>query len=69
MELANMSARERAVHRTRSTGVLPAIKLKQDEDIVPFVRAMYEGGARVVEVTMTTPGVSGDVPRPRQGVW
>jgi 2-dehydro-3-deoxyphosphogluconate aldolase/(4S)-4-hydroxy-2-oxoglutarate aldolase len=57
MELANMSARERAIHRTRTTGVLPAIKLKQDEDIVPYVRAMVNGGARVVEVTMTTPGV------------
>jgi 2-dehydro-3-deoxyphosphogluconate aldolase / (4S)-4-hydroxy-2-oxoglutarate aldolase len=57
MELANMSARERAIHRTRTTGVLPAIKLKQDEDIVPYVRAMVDGGARVVEVTMTTPGV------------
>jgi 2-dehydro-3-deoxyphosphogluconate aldolase / (4S)-4-hydroxy-2-oxoglutarate aldolase len=56
MELANMSARERAIHRTRTTGVLPAIKLKQDEDIVPYVRAMVNGGARVVEVTMTTPG-------------
>ena len=52
-----MSARERAIHRTKSTGVLPAIKLKQDEDIVPYVRAMIDGGARVVEVTMTTPGV------------
>jgi 2-dehydro-3-deoxyphosphogluconate aldolase/(4S)-4-hydroxy-2-oxoglutarate aldolase len=59
MELANMSARERAIHRTRSTGVLPAIKLKQDEnkDTVSYVRAMVDGGARVVEVTMTTPGV------------
>ena len=52
-----MSARERAIHRTKTTGVLPAIKLKQDEDIVPYVRAMIDGGARVVEVTMTTPGV------------
>ena len=52
-----MSARERAIHRTKTTGVLPAIKLKQDEDIVPYVRAMVDGGARVVEVTMTTPGV------------
>ena len=59
MELANTSSRERAIHRTRSTGVLPAIKLKQDEskDIVSYVRAMIDGGARVVEVTMTTPGV------------
>ena len=57
MEQGNMSARELAIHRTKSTGVLPAIKLKQDEDIVPYVRAMVDGGARVVEVTMTTPGV------------
>jgi 2-dehydro-3-deoxyphosphogluconate aldolase / (4S)-4-hydroxy-2-oxoglutarate aldolase len=56
MELGGMSARERVMYLTRVTGVLPAIKLKQDEDILPYVRAMYEGGARVVEVTMTTPG-------------
>jgi 2-dehydro-3-deoxyphosphogluconate aldolase/(4S)-4-hydroxy-2-oxoglutarate aldolase len=57
MDFAAMSARERAISLTRSTGVLPAIKLKADEDVIPFVRAMYEGGARVVEITMTTPGV------------
>ena len=51
-----MSPRERVIALTKRTGVLPAIKLKQDEDILPYVRAMYEGGARVVEVTMTTPG-------------
>ena len=59
MDLGELSARERAVYLTRSTGVLPAIKLNEDENVVPFVRAMYEGGARVVEVTMTTPGVLG----------
>ena len=37
----------------RSTGVLPAIKMRQQEDLLPFVRAMYDGGARVVEITMT----------------
>jgi 2-dehydro-3-deoxyphosphogluconate aldolase/(4S)-4-hydroxy-2-oxoglutarate aldolase len=57
MEVGAMSARERAIYLTRSTGVLPAIKLKADEDVVPFVRAMHDGGARVVEITMTTPGV------------
>src|ERR1041384_3928645 len=51
------SARERAIALTKSTGVLPAIKLKQKEDLLPYVQAMYDGGARVVEVTMTTPGV------------
>jgi 2-dehydro-3-deoxyphosphogluconate aldolase/(4S)-4-hydroxy-2-oxoglutarate aldolase len=54
-----MNPRERAIAFTRSTGVLPAMKLKHGEDVLPYVRAMYEGGARVVEVTMTTPGALG----------
>jgi 2-dehydro-3-deoxyphosphogluconate aldolase/(4S)-4-hydroxy-2-oxoglutarate aldolase len=55
--LDHMSAREQAVYLTKSTGVLPAMKLKQKEDVLPWVQAMYDGGARVVEITMTTPGV------------
>lgn len=53
----DQSLREAAIHLTKSTGVLPAIKLRQSEDVLPYVRAMYEGGARVVEITMTTPRV------------
>jgi 2-dehydro-3-deoxyphosphogluconate aldolase/(4S)-4-hydroxy-2-oxoglutarate aldolase len=45
------------VYLTKSTGILPAMKLKAKENILPYVQAMYDGGARVVEVTMTTPGV------------
>lgn len=56
MNCRNLNRREKAVCYTKSTGVLPAIKMKQQEDILPYVRSMYEGGARVVEVTMTTPG-------------
>jgi 2-dehydro-3-deoxyphosphogluconate aldolase/(4S)-4-hydroxy-2-oxoglutarate aldolase len=52
-----MGIREQALDLTRQTGVLPAIKRKDRRDLMPYVRAMYEGGARVVEVTMTTPGV------------
>lgn len=52
-----IGAREEAVYLTRTTGVLPAMKLKEREDVLPYVRAMYAGGARVVEITMTTPGV------------
>lgn len=52
-----MSVRDEVIQLTKSTGVLPAFKLKQEEDILPYVQAMYEGGARVIEVTMTTPGV------------
>lgn len=51
-----MSLRERAVHWTKTTGVLPAIKIKANDDILPYVEAMREGGARLVEITMTTPG-------------
>jgi len=51
-----MSAREEVIYQTQSTGILPAIKLKQQEDILPYIQAMYDGGAHVVEVTMTTPG-------------
>jgi len=52
-----MSIRDRAIHLTKTTGILPAMKLKQAENILPYVQAMYDGGARVVEITMTTPGV------------
>jgi len=48
--------REQAIEFTRSSGVLPSIKLQQEENLLPYVQAMYEAGARVVEVTMTTPG-------------
>jgi len=46
-----------AVYLTRSIGVLPAMKIKDGGDLVTYVRAMYEGGARVIEITTTTPGI------------
>src|SRR3954451_6375180 len=55
--MSNMNSRDEAVYRTKSTGVLPAIKLKQTSDLLDYARAMIEGGIRVLEVTMTTPGV------------
>src|SRR3990172_3117205 len=55
--MGNTGGREEVIQHTKSTGVLPAIKLDQNEDLVPYARALYEGGARVIEVTMTTPGV------------
>ena len=52
-----LNLRERAVLWTKETGVLPAMKLKRDvEDVVPYIEAMVEGGMKVVEITMTTPG-------------
>jgi 2-dehydro-3-deoxyphosphogluconate aldolase/(4S)-4-hydroxy-2-oxoglutarate aldolase len=54
---SQLKLRERAVQWTKDTGVMPAIKLKfEEENIVPYIEAMYEGGIRVVEITMTTPG-------------
>jgi 2-dehydro-3-deoxyphosphogluconate aldolase/(4S)-4-hydroxy-2-oxoglutarate aldolase len=47
---------ERAIYWTKTTGILPAIKIKADDDVIPYVSAMVEGGARLVEITMTTPG-------------
>ncbi len=55
--LYDVSRRGQAVWLTKSTGILPAIKMKRQEDLRPFVRAMYHGGARVIEITLTTPGV------------
>lgn len=52
-----MGIRDEAIQRTKCTGILPAIKLRQPEDLLPYAQALYRGGARVMEVTMTTPGV------------
>lgn len=53
---ADTSPRERVVYLTKQTGVLPCIKLRREDDILAYARAMAAGGARVIEVTMTTPG-------------
>ena len=51
------SVREEVIHWTRTVGILPAIKLMQPADLLPYVRALYKAGVRVVEITATTPGV------------
>jgi len=48
---------ERVMLDIKETGVLPCIKLHEKGDWVAYAQAMYDGGARAVEVTMTTPGV------------
>jgi 2-dehydro-3-deoxyphosphogluconate aldolase/(4S)-4-hydroxy-2-oxoglutarate aldolase len=50
------SIREIVIEATKATGILPCIKLHQRADYLAYAKAMYEGGARVIEVTMTTPG-------------
>ena len=57
MDIKQMNLREKAVFWTKSTGILPAIKLKENTNIIPYVQAMAAGGARIVEITMTTPMV------------
>lgn len=51
------SLKEIVVEHTKSTGVLPCIKLEKKDDFIAYAQAMYDGGARVIEVTMTTPRV------------
>lgn len=50
-----MKMSDYAVQLVKSTGVLPAIKLKERVDLMPYIQALREGGARVIEITMTTP--------------
>lgn len=49
--------KEYVIQQTKSTGILPCIKLHEKADYIAYAQAMYDGGARVLEVTMTTPGV------------
>lgn len=57
MQRDDISLREKVVQYTKSTGILPCIKLHKKEDYIAYAQAMYDGGARIIEVTMTTPGV------------
>jgi len=50
------SLKERVVEATKAVGVLPCIKLREKRDCLPYARALADGGARVIEITMTTPG-------------
>jgi len=52
-----MSLKENVVNAIKKTGILPCIKLHEKGDFVQYANAMYAGGARVIEITMTTPGV------------
>lgn len=52
----DITTKERVMADIKATGVLPCIKLHQKEDWIAYAEAMYKGGARAVEVTMTTPG-------------
>lgn len=57
MRKSDISLKEYVISQTKSTGILPCIKLHKKDDYIAYAQAMYDGGARVIEVTMTTPGV------------
>jgi len=57
MARMDSSLKERVIAATKQTGILPCIKLHEKDDFLAYAQAMYDGGARVIEVTMTTPGV------------
>ncbi|HHU02067.1 MAG: bifunctional 4-hydroxy-2-oxoglutarate aldolase/2-dehydro-3-deoxy-phosphogluconate aldolase [Christensenellales bacterium] len=54
---SDYTLKERVMSTIKNTGVLPCIKLHQKDDWIKYAQAMYDGGARCIEVTMTTPGV------------
>ena len=56
MPRSEKNIKELVVEKTKKTGILPCIKLKQKDDFIAFAQAMYDGGARVIEITSTTPG-------------
>ena len=56
MSRSDKSLREIVIEQTKAAGILPCIKLKAKENFLAYAQAMYEGGARVIEITMTTPG-------------
>lgn len=57
MRNRDISLKEYVIEQTKATGILPCIKLHKKDDYIAYAQAMYDGGARVIEVTMTTPGV------------
>ena len=53
---SDFTRKEQVMRDLKATGVLPCIKLHEKSDWIAYAQAMYDGGARAVEVTMTTPG-------------
>ena len=56
MSRMEQTLKERIIEKTKATGILPCIKLPRRDDYLAYAQAMYDGGARIIEVTMTTPG-------------
>ena len=54
---SDYTLKEQVMSDIKDTGVLPCIKLHRKDDWIKYAQAMYDGGARCLEITMTTPGV------------
>jgi len=61
MKRSDTTLREKVIAGVKGTGVLPCIKLHEKADYIAYAQAMQDGGARVIEVTMTTPGALGAI--------
>ena len=56
MSRDDKNRKEMVIAQTKATGILPCLKLNRKDDLLGYAQAMYDGGARVIEITMTTPG-------------
>src|SRR6185503_6736387 len=45
----------------RGTSVIPVLTIDRERDAVPLVRALSDGGLRVIEVTLRTPEAIGAI--------
>jgi 2-dehydro-3-deoxyphosphogluconate aldolase / (4S)-4-hydroxy-2-oxoglutarate aldolase len=56
MRQTDKTIKQIVIEQTKAAGILPCIKLKAKDNFLAYAQAMYDGGARVIEITMTTPG-------------
>lgn len=55
-ELTLKLDKQEVLARIRETGIIPAVRVPSGEDALFAARAVFEGGIRVAEITMTIPG-------------
>jgi 2-dehydro-3-deoxyphosphogluconate aldolase/(4S)-4-hydroxy-2-oxoglutarate aldolase len=57
--MENNNIKQMVIKMIKETGLLPCIRLKEKniDKFIQYAKAMYDGGARVIELPMTNPGV------------
>lgn len=58
MSRSDKSIKQTVVEKTKETGVLPCIRFREKKDFIAYAQAMYDGGARIIEVPLATPSAS-----------